>query len=95
MNTPLKAPAGFVNACQKVKMLLFDCDGVMTDGRIVLSNGGTELKFFSTCDGIGLNLWKRAGMRCGVISGRNSEALSQRAREAEFRRTSSGIKNQR
>lgn len=84
MNTPLKAPAGFVNACQKIKMLLFDCDGVMTDGRIVLGNGGTELKFFSTCDGIGLNLWKRAGMLCGVISGRNSEALSQRARELNF-----------
>jgi 3-deoxy-D-manno-octulosonate 8-phosphate phosphatase (KDO 8-P phosphatase) len=84
MNTPLKSPAGFVDACKKIRMLLFDCDGVLTDGRIVLGNNGTELKFFSTCDGIGMNLWKKGGFSCGVISGRSSEALSQRARELKF-----------
>jgi len=84
MNTPLKNPAGFADACRKIKMLLFDCDGVLTDGRIVLGGNGTELKFFSTCDGIGLSMWKKAGMLCGSISGRNSEALAQRARELKF-----------
>lgn len=84
MNSPMKKMAGFAEACCNIKMLLFDCDGVLTDGRIVLGSNGMELKFFSTCDGIGLNMWKRAGHLCGVISGRSADALSQRARELKF-----------
>ncbi len=74
----------FANACKNIKMLLFDCDGVMTDGRVVLGNDANEFKFFSANDGIGINLWKRAGFSCGVISGRTAQALSQRARELKF-----------
>jgi 3-deoxy-D-manno-octulosonate 8-phosphate phosphatase (KDO 8-P phosphatase) len=79
----------------QITMLLFDCDGVLTDGRIVLGNAGQELKFFSTKDGMGLSIWRRAGFTCGCITGRASEALERRARELSFDELHQGIKNKR
>ena len=40
----MKKAEAFIEACKNIKMLLFDCDGVLTDGRIVLGNDGIELK---------------------------------------------------
>lgn len=91
MNTSLKSPQAFKIACQKIKMLLFDCDGVLTDGRIVLGNNGSELKFFSTVDGLGLKLWHQAGLLAGSITGRSSEALEKRASELKFDELHQGI----
>lgn len=88
---PLKSPAGFNEACRKITTLLFDCDGVMTDGHVVLGDNNLELKFFSAADGIGLNLWKKTGKICGVITGRCSEALTRRARELRFDEVHQGI----
>jgi hypothetical protein len=48
---------------ERVKLLLLDCDGVMTDGRITLVEGGEEQKSFHTRDGHGLVLLHRAGLR--------------------------------
>ncbi|HYE16778.1 MAG TPA: phenylphosphate carboxylase subunit delta, partial [Pyrinomonadaceae bacterium] len=47
----------------RVKLLLMDCDGVLTDGRITLLDGGDEQKSFHTRDGHGLVLLHRAGLR--------------------------------
>jgi len=60
-----------------------DCDGVLTDGRITLLGGGSggEQKSFHTRDGHGIVLLHRAGLRTGVISGRTSAALDERARD--------------
>lgn len=91
MNKLLKTPEGFKIACQKIKILLFDCDGVLTDGRIVLGSNGTELKFFSTSDGMGLKLWRDAGFLSGSITGRASEALSKRAAELKFDELHQGV----
>jgi len=84
MNNSLKSPQAFKNACKKIKLLLFDCDGVLTDGRIVLGSNGTEMKFFSTVDGLGLKMWHQAGLLAGSITGRASEALTKRASELKF-----------
>jgi len=62
-----------------VKLLLLDCDGVLTDGRITLVEGGDEQKSFHTRDGHGLVLLHRAGLRSGIISGRTSRLVSMRA----------------
>ena len=62
-----------------VKLLLMDCDGVLTDGRITLVEGGDEQKSFHTRDGHGLVLLHRAGLRSGIISGRTSQLVSMRA----------------
>ena len=63
----------------RIKLLLMDCDGVLTDGRIWILENGDDQKTFSVRDGMGLELLHRAGLKSGVISGRNSRALSQRA----------------
>ena len=58
-----------------------DADGVLTDGKIVFFSGGSEAKMFDSKDGVGIKLAQRAGLRTGVISGRESEALTRRCEE--------------
>jgi 3-deoxy-D-manno-octulosonate 8-phosphate phosphatase (KDO 8-P phosphatase) len=64
-----------------VRLLLLDCDGVLTDGHITLVIGGDELKTFHTHDGHGLVMLHRAGLRSGIISGRTSRLVETRARD--------------
>jgi 3-deoxy-D-manno-octulosonate 8-phosphate phosphatase (KDO 8-P phosphatase) len=69
----------------RVRLLLMDCDGVLTDGRITLLENGDEEKSFHTRDGHGLVLLHRAGLQSGVISGRTSSAVERRARDLGMR----------
>lgn len=64
----------------RIKLLLMDCDGVLTDGRIWIFENGEEQKGFHTRDGLGIDLLHRAGLRSGIISGRTSSAVETRAR---------------
>ena len=64
----------------RIKLLLMDCDGVLTDGRVWLFDDGEEQKGFHTRDGLGIELWHRAGLKSGIISGRKSSAVERRAR---------------
>ena len=63
----------------RIKLLLMDCDGVLTDGRIWIFENGEEQKGFHTRDGLGIDLWHRAGLKSGIISGRVSTAVERRA----------------
>jgi 3-deoxy-D-manno-octulosonate 8-phosphate phosphatase (KDO 8-P phosphatase) len=65
----------------RIKLLLLDVDGVMTDGRIIYANGGEEAKAFDVKDGHGLKLIQRAGIQVGIITGRQSEIVARRAAE--------------
>jgi 3-deoxy-D-manno-octulosonate 8-phosphate phosphatase (KDO 8-P phosphatase) len=69
----------------RVKLLLLDCDGVLTDGRFTLREGGDEYKAFHTRDGQGLALLHRAGLQSGIISGRSSSSVTRRALELGIR----------
>jgi 3-deoxy-D-manno-octulosonate 8-phosphate phosphatase (KDO 8-P phosphatase) len=73
---------------KKIRVLLMDVDGVLTDGRIWLlsrrDGTASEIKGFSAYDGAGLKVARAAGLRTGVITGRESSAVSQRARECEI-----------
>lgn len=62
-------------------MLLFDVDGVMTDGGLILGDNGLEFKKFYAQDGMGIALAKQAGMLVGIITGRQSSAVTRRAQE--------------
>jgi len=64
-----------------IKLLLMDCDGVLTDGQLLLLENGDEQKLFNVRDGQGLVLLHRAGLKSGVISGRRSSFVERRARE--------------
>jgi len=65
--------------CKKIKLLLLDVDGVLTDGRLYFGPDGEAFKVFHVHDGYGLKLWHDAGFRSGIISGRNSDIVSRRA----------------
>jgi len=65
----------------RIKLLLMDCDGVLTDGRLWLLENGDEQKSFNVKDGLGLAFVHRAGLQTGIISGRTSSAVARRARE--------------
>ena len=62
---------------RKVKLLLMDCDGVLTDGRLYFTEMGEAMKVFHVRDGQGLALWHQAGFRSGIITGRNTEKILQ------------------
>lgn len=65
----------------RIRLLLMDCDGVLTDGRITLIGDHDEEKSFHTRDGHGIVLFHRAGLSTGIISGRTSSLVERRARE--------------
>ncbi len=74
----------------RVKLLLMDCDGVLTDGRLYFGPTGEELKVFHVRDGQGLVDWHAAGFRSGIISGRNSPIVSMRAEQLGIEFVSQG-----
>jgi 3-deoxy-D-manno-octulosonate 8-phosphate phosphatase (KDO 8-P phosphatase) len=65
----------------RVRLLLFDVDGVLTDGAILLHADGTESKRFDIRDGTGIVLAERAGIKTGILSARQSAATTERARQ--------------
>ncbi len=76
--------AKFAKRLQKIKLLVVDNDGVMTDGRIVLGDKGDELKFFDVQDGHGLVMLRRAGLKTVMISGKTSPVNKRRMKELLF-----------
>ena len=77
----------------KIKLLLLDVDGVMTDGRIIYDSDGGETKAFDVKDGHGLKLLQRAGIRVGIITGRQSAIVARRAAELGIEIVYQGIKD--
>ena len=65
----------------RIKLLLMDVDGVLTDGRIIYDNQGNELKAFDVKDGHGLKMVQRADIALGIITGRSSQVVAKRAAE--------------
>jgi len=63
---------------RKIRLLVMDVDGVLTDGRMVLSDRGDELKMFHTHDGIGLALAHRAGLKTALVTGETSPIAKAR-----------------
>jgi len=76
-----------------IDLLLLDCDGVLTDGRLYFSANGEELKVFDVQDGQGIVSWIRSGRQVGIISGRSSPIVSRRADELGIQFVRQGVKN--
>ena len=66
---------------KQIKLLILDCDGVLTDGRILITAEGDEMKAFDVRDGHGIVMLHRAGLRTAIISGRQSAVVQRRAKE--------------
>lgn len=65
----------------KVRCLLLDVDGVLTDGKVYVGSDGSEWKAFHLRDGSGIKLAQAAGLKVGLVSGRPSEATTRRAKQ--------------
>ncbi len=80
-----KIKAAVLRRAKKIRLLLMDVDGVLADGAIFLiatpDGKLSEMKAYSSLDGAGLRLAQRAGLRTGIITGRESPAVTARARE--------------
>lgn len=64
---------------QTVRLMIFDVDGVMTDGGLYYTDSGEELKAFNALDGHGLKMLKQSGVQLAIISGRKSKLVEHRA----------------
>ncbi len=74
----------FARRAQGLEWLLFDVDGVLTDGTLYYTRWGEQVKTFHVRDGQGFGLARRAGLKLGLLSGRRSRALERRATELAF-----------
>ena len=68
----------------KIKLLLLDVDGVLTDGSIIYNEAGQEVKIFNVKDGLGIKLAQSAGIRIGIITGRAAATVKKRADELDI-----------
>ncbi len=77
----------------RIDLLVLDVDGVLTDGRIVYSAAGDEIKAFDVRDGHGVKLWQRAGHDAAILSGRASPAIHRRAADLGIEHVVEGAKD--
>jgi 3-deoxy-D-manno-octulosonate 8-phosphate phosphatase (KDO 8-P phosphatase) len=66
---------------QKIKLLIFDVDGVLTSGQLLFGPAGEVMKIFHTQDGLGISIAHRAGIKTAIITGRESEMVRRRGAE--------------
>ncbi len=64
---------------KKIRLAIFDVDGVLTDGSLYLADGGEEYKAFNSLDGHGMKMLNRSGVELAIITGRNSRVVALRA----------------
>ena len=78
---------------RSVRCIVFDVDGVLTDGRIVLGRGGEEWKSFNVRDGLRMAMARKQGLVLAFLTGRESEAVSRRAAELSVDHVLQGVKD--
>jgi len=70
-----------MEAAKKIKILLLDVDGVLTDGRIIYDSKGRDSKFFDVHDGMGVYALSKAGIKTIIVTAKGSRAIKPRARD--------------
>ncbi|MFQ5848565.1 MAG: KdsC family phosphatase [Candidatus Methylomirabilales bacterium] len=78
---------------KRIRLLLLDVDGVLTDGRIMYGSAGTEVLAFHVRDGLALRGAQASGVTVGLVSGRKSEALLRRAEELNLLEVHAGVED--
>lgn len=77
---------------KKVKLLVLDVDGVLSDGTIIYDSEGKELKSFCARDGAGIVYLKRCGIEVAILSGRETESVNVRAEELGISEVKQGVR---
>lgn len=80
---------------RRVRLVVFDVDGVLTDGRLWYGPQGEVLKAFHAYDGHGVKMLQQAGLHTALLSGRDTPAVAQRARELAIPHVMQGVENKR
>jgi len=75
----------------RIRMILLDVDGVLTDGRLYMGSNGYDGRSFHVRDGEGVRLGQRAGLLFGIISGREAKVVSERAAELYITEVHQGV----
>lgn len=78
-----------------IKLLILDVDGCMSDGKIIYTADGLELKNFNVKDGFAIKAWVKMGHHAAIITGRNSTIVEHRAKELDIAHLYQGIKDKR
>lgn len=84
-----------IERIRKIKLLLSDVDGVLTDGGIIIDDNGIETKRFNVKDGHGIKLLQRAGIEVALLTGRMSKVVSYRAAELNITNVVQGAKDKK
>lgn len=74
----------------KIRLVIFDVDGVLTDGRIIVDDQAREIKNFHVLDGFGIVLLRKMGFKTAIISARTTQAVVARARDLKIDRVCEG-----
>lgn len=80
---------------KKIKLILMDVDGTLTDGSIFILPDGEEIKAFNVRDGMGILMARQAGLKTGVISGKTSRTLALRAQRLRLDEVHEGIQDKK
>ncbi|NVL89665.1 MAG: HAD-IIIA family hydrolase [Desulfobacterales bacterium] len=78
---------------ERVKFVVFDVDGVLTDGRLFYHDDGTESKAFDVRDGHGIKMLRHAGIEAALVSGRNSPMVEKRAADLGIKEVVQGVRD--
>lgn len=82
-----------IDKARRVRLMGFDIDGIMTDGRLYFSPAGDEMKTFFSRDGLGIKMLARSGVRIAIITGRDSPIVTRRAENLGIDLVFQGIEN--
>jgi 3-deoxy-D-manno-octulosonate 8-phosphate phosphatase (KDO 8-P phosphatase) len=82
-----------LDRARRIRVMIFDVDGVLTDGRLWYGPGGEALKAFHAFDGHGIRMLGAAGVACAVLSGRRSDAVAARCAELGIEHVLQGIED--
>ncbi len=87
------ASSDALERARRVRLMIFDVDGVLTDGRLWYGPGGEELKVFHSFDGHGMKMLAKSGVATALLSGRSSRATSLRAADLGVAHVLQGIED--
>jgi 3-deoxy-D-manno-octulosonate 8-phosphate phosphatase (KDO 8-P phosphatase) len=86
-------PAELKELAAGIRLVLFDVDGVLTDGHLYFDDSGNELKAFHSRDGLGINMLQDSGVEVGIITARKSNVVAHRAQDLKIRHLYQGAKD--
>jgi len=76
-----------------IRLLILDVDGCMTEGKIIYTNEGVEMKNFNVKDGFAIKAWIKMGYHAAIITGRESAIVAHRAKELDISHVYQGVKD--